>query len=74
MRYCVEKGLIALDGVSLAIFDLDDDSFSAAIFPLTSAHTTLGAARPGDFVNVEVGVVAKQIERLVSSYVSRGDD
>ena len=74
MRYCVEKGSIALDGVSLTVFDLEKDSFSVAIIPFTSEHATLGAARPGDFLNVEVDVVAKQIERLASSYVSRGDD
>ena len=43
MRYCVEKGSVAVDGISLTIFDLDDDSFHVAVIPHTAAVTTLGA-------------------------------
>jgi riboflavin synthase len=71
MRYCVEKGSIAVDGVSLTIFDLDEGSFSAAIIPYTAEHTTLGARSLGDPVNVEVDVIAKQIEKLLAPYLAR---
>ena len=47
MRYCVEKGSIAVDGVSLTIFDLDEESFSVAVIPYTAEHTTLGARSAG---------------------------
>ena len=65
-RYVVEKGSIALDGVSLTVAGLAADSFSVAVIPTTHAETTLGEARPGDPVNVEVDVLAKYVERLVS--------
>ncbi len=71
MRYCVEKGSIAVDGVSLTIFDLHEDSFSAAIIPYTEEHTTLGIRSPGDPVNIEVDVIAKQIEKLLTPYLAR---
>ena len=69
MRYCVEKGSIALDGVSLTIFDLDEESFSVAVIPYTAEHTTLGVRSAGDPVNIEVDVTAKQVEKelLVST-------
>ena len=70
MRYCVEKGSIAIDGVSLTIFDLDGESFSVAVIPYTAEHTTLGAKSPGDPVNIEVDLTAKQIEKLLAPYVS----
>jgi riboflavin synthase len=68
MRYCVEKGSIAVDGVSLTIFDLDVVSFSVAIIPYTAQHTTLGTRSSGDPVNIEVDVTAKQIEKLLAPY------
>jgi riboflavin synthase len=64
LRYCVEKGSIAVDGVSLTIAALDDDGFAVALVPHTLAATTLGAAKPGDAVNLEVDVLAKYVERL----------
>jgi riboflavin synthase len=64
LRYCVEKGSIAVDGVSLTIAALDDDGFGVALVPHTLAATTLGAAKPGDAVNLEVDVLAKYVERL----------
>lgn len=70
MRYCVEKGSIAIDGVSLTIFDLDGESLSVAVIPYTAEHTTLGAKSPGDPVNIEVDLTAKQIEKLLTPYVS----
>jgi riboflavin synthase len=71
MRYCVEKGSIALDGVSLTIFDLDEESFSVAVIPYTAEHTTLGVRSAGDPVNIEVDVTAKQVEKLLAPYVAK---
>ncbi len=68
-RYCVEKGSITVDGVSLTIFDVDDDSFSVAVIPHTSQVTTIGRLVPGDRVNIEVDVAAKQIEKLLGPYL-----
>jgi len=71
IRYCVEKGSVAIDGVSLTIFDIRDDSFSIAVIPHTSEVTTIGRRRSGDKVNVEVDVAAKQIEKLLSPYLAK---
>jgi riboflavin synthase len=65
-RYCVEKGSIALDGVSLTIAALADSSVEIALVPHTLAATTLGGLAPGDPVNVEVDVIAKHVERLLA--------
>jgi len=65
LRYCVEKGSIAVDGVSLTIAALDDQGFAVALVPHTLAETTLGALGPGDEVNLEADVLAKYVERLV---------
>jgi riboflavin synthase len=64
LRYCVEKGSIAVDGVSLTVAALDDTGFAVALVPHTLAATTLGAAKAGDDVNLEVDVLAKYVERL----------
>ena len=66
-RYCVEKGSIAVDGVSLTIAALLDDGVELALVPFTLEHTTLGALGPGDEVNVEVDLLAKYAERLASA-------
>ena len=65
-RYLVEKGSIAVDGVSLTVASLDGGSFSIALIPHTLGATTLGTARPGDPVNLEVDVIAKYVERMVA--------
>jgi riboflavin synthase len=65
LRYCVEKGSIALEGVSLTIAGLQDDAFEVALVAHTLAATTLAALAPGDTVNVEVDVLAKYVERLL---------
>jgi riboflavin synthase len=65
-RYVVEKGSIAVDGVSLTVADTDGAAFTVALIPTTLAHTTLGIRAPGDTVNLEVDVVAKYVERLVA--------
>src|SRR5205823_10819709 len=64
LRYCVEKGSIAVDGVSLTIAALDDAGFAVALVPHTLAATTLGTLEPGDNVNLEADVIGKYVERL----------
>jgi len=65
-RYVVEKGSIAVDGVSLTVAGVTEDTFTVALIPTTLAHTTLGFRAPGDTVNIEVDVVAKYVEKLVT--------
>ncbi|MDT7577031.1 MAG: riboflavin synthase [Pseudonocardiales bacterium] len=65
-RYVVEKGSIAVDGVSLTVADVTDDTFAVALIPTTLANTTLGVRQPGDTVNIEVDVIAKYVEKLVA--------
>jgi len=67
LRYCVEKGSIALDGVSLTVAALRDDGIEIALVPFTLENTTLGALGPGDEVNVEVDLLAKYAERLATT-------
>jgi riboflavin synthase len=77
LRYCVEKGSIAVDGVSLTIAGLDDDGFAVALVPHTLAVTTLGTLEPGSEVNLEADVLAKYVEKLTSPTRLRslhGDD
>jgi riboflavin synthase len=66
LRYCVEKGSIAVDGVSLTIATLDDETFTVALVQHTLEVTTLGSLQPGDPVNLEVDILAKYVERLTS--------
>ena len=65
LRYCVEKGSIAVDGVSLTLAALDDTGFAVALIPHTLAQTTLGELAAGDEVNLEADVLAKYVERLL---------
>jgi riboflavin synthase len=65
LRYVVEKGSIAVDGVSLTVAEIDDEGFSVSLIPETLERTTLGSAVPGRVVNLEVDVLAKYVERLV---------
>ncbi|MFN5651021.1 MAG: riboflavin synthase, partial [Actinomycetes bacterium] len=66
MRYMVEKGSCTIDGISLTVFNLTDDTFEVAVIPHTTEVTTLGVRRPGDRVNIEVDVLAKHVERLMT--------
>jgi riboflavin synthase len=66
LRYVVEKGSIAIDGVSLTVSAVDDESLSVSLIPETLERTTLGAAQPGRPVNLEVDVLAKYVEKLVT--------
>jgi riboflavin synthase len=67
VRYCIEKGSIAVDGVSLTIAAFDDEGFEVALIPHTLAVTTLGRLEPGDEVNLEADVLGKVVERLVAA-------
>lgn len=66
MRYIVEKGSCTVDGISLTVFNLTDDTFEVAVIPHTADVTTLGVRQPGDAVNIEIDVLAKHVERLLS--------
>jgi riboflavin synthase len=66
LRYCVEKGSIALDGVSLTIATLNGAAFAVALVPHTKEVTTLGSVSPGDELNVEVDMLAKYVEKLTA--------
>ena len=65
VRYCVEKGSITVDGVSLTVAGVDGATFSIALVPHTLAATTLGRLQPGAPVNLEVDVLAKYVERML---------
>ena len=62
--YIVDKGFIAVDGVSLTVANLDDFSFIVSLVAYTMENTTLGRKRPGDIVNLEADVIAKYVENL----------
>ena len=66
LRYVVEKGSVAVDGVSLTVVDVLDDGFTVAVIPHTSDVTTLGHKGPGERVNLEVDVTVKYVERLLT--------
>jgi riboflavin synthase len=67
VRYCIEKGSIAVDGVSLTVAAFDDDGFEVALIPHTLTVTTLGRLEPGAEVNLEADVLGKVVERLVEA-------
>jgi riboflavin synthase len=67
VRNCLEKGSVAVDGVSLTVAALDDDGFEVALIPHTLEVTTLGRLEPGDEVNLEADVLGKVVERLLAA-------
>jgi riboflavin synthase len=67
LRYVVARGSIAVDGVSLTVVEVGEESFTVSLIPETLERTSLGAARPGDPVNLEVDVLAKYVEKLVGA-------
>ena len=73
-RYVVEKGSITVDGVSLTVVDALDEGFTVAVIPHTAEVTTLGHRRPGDPVNLEVDIIAKYTERLLTTAPIPGDN
>jgi riboflavin synthase len=64
MPYIVNKGFVAVDGVSLTVVDLDDFSFVVSLVAYTMENTTLGRREPGDIVNLEADIIAKYVENL----------
>lgn len=66
-RYVVVKGSIAVDGVSLTVVAVDDASFTVSLIPTTLRVTTLGRRAVGDLVNLEVDVIGKHLEKLIST-------
>jgi riboflavin synthase len=73
-RYLVPKGSITVDGISLTVVEVADESFTVSLIPETLARTTLGFKRPGDPVNLEVDVVAKYVERLLGARQQEAGD
>ena len=65
LRYIVEKGSIAIDGISLTVASVEADRFSVSVIPHTAAVTLLGAKGPGDVVNLETDIIGKYVERLL---------
>jgi riboflavin synthase len=71
LRYVVEKGSIAVDGVSLTVAEVGDTTFAVSLIPETLERTNLGAATPGTPVNLEVDILAKYVEKLVGQAAAR---
>jgi len=71
-RYIIEKGSIAIDGVSLTVNSCDEKSFSVALIPHTLTVTTLGMLKRGDAVNLEVDLIGKYVEKLLSAKQADG--
>jgi riboflavin synthase len=68
LRYLVEKGSVAVDGISLTVNRVGDTSFEVALIPHTVERTALAAKKVGDKVNLEVDMIAKYVEKLVQGY------
>mgnify|MGYP003694233451 CR=1 FL=1 len=64
-RFIAPKGSVALDGISLTVNEVDQDRFGINVIPHTLTHTTLGAKKPGDRVNLEVDVFARYVARAM---------
>ena len=69
LRYCVEKGSICVDGISLTVVSVEDGSFTASILPQTRANTNLSGLQTGSRVNLEADVISKYVERLLEPRV-----
>lgn len=65
LKYCIKKGSIAIDGISLTIVDIFPSSFTVVIIPHTAKMTTIGAKKIGDKVNLESDIIAKYVEKFV---------
>ena len=71
-RYLVEKGSVAIDGISLTVNRVSDHGFSVNIIPHTFSRTTLAGLKPGDEVNIETDIIGKYVERLAQPWRSAG--
>lgn len=67
LRYVMEKGSVAIDGISLTVVSVEQDQFSVSIIPHTAAATALGQKRPGSTVNLETDIIGKYVEKLLCS-------
>ena len=67
-RYIVEKGSVAVNGISLTVIDTNNKTFTVGIIPYTWRHTMLSGAKVGDRVNIEVDILAKYLEKLEKAY------
>jgi riboflavin synthase len=65
LRYVVEKGSVAVDGISLTVVEAGEDALTVSLIPETLERTNLGTAQPGQPVNLEVDVLAKYVEKLI---------
>jgi len=74
LRYCVEKGSVTIDGVSLTVGELHEDEIAVALVPHTLQATTLSALVPGQEVNLEADVLAKYVERLLEARGLRSEE
>ena len=72
-RYLVPKGSITVDGISLTVVDVLESTFTVSLIPETLNRTTLGFKQAGDLVNLEVDVLAKYVERLLTHTTTEGD-
>ena len=73
LRYVIEKGSVAIDGISLTVNNVAMDSFSVNIIPHTAQMTTLWFKKPGDKVNIETDIIGKYVERLLTGSGSAGE-
>lgn len=75
VKYVIEKGSVAINGVSLTVNSCEGDRFTVSIIPHTLVVTTLGELKPGDSVNIEVDIIGKYVEKLLSDKSEKaGDD
>jgi riboflavin synthase len=72
-RYLIEKGSVAIDGISLTVNTVSDDGFTINIIPHTAEHTTLHFRGPGDQVNIETDLIGKYVERLLAGKATGGE-
>jgi len=72
LRYMVEKGSVAIDGISLTVNERMGDEFSVTIIPFTSERTTIGRKRVGDRVNIEADIIGKYVQRFLSDQGREG--
>ena len=68
LKYIVEKGSVALDGISLTVAEVRSDSFSVSVIPHTRANTTLTHKKIGDIINIETDCIGKYIEKLIPEH------
>lgn len=73
-KFLMEKGSVAIDGISLTITEAKPSGFSVAVIPYTLKHTTLGKKTTGDKVNIEVDVMGKWVNKFLETYRQQGND